>query len=110
MTRMFCMYKDELESQPEVNNISILVEKYGKGYDIMRKMGYSGSGPIGKIKQGILEPIQPPSQLPKDKSGLGYGHNTIDTQQEGPSHNQQEEEYEQQQQELAIQREEESTL
>lgn len=67
------LYKDEPESQPEVNNVSILVEQYGKGYDIMRKMGYGGSGPVGKRKEGISKPIQPPSQLPKDKSKLGYG-------------------------------------
>lgn len=46
----------------------------------MRKMGYGSSGPIGKRKEGISEPIQPPSQLLKDKSGLDFGQSNIDPQ------------------------------
>ncbi|XP_059066459.1 vicilin-like seed storage protein At2g18540 [Cryptomeria japonica] len=70
-------------------------------------MGYDGNGLVGKRKEGISKPIQPPSQLPKDKSGLGYGQNTIDSQEEALSHSQQEQEYERKQEERAIQREEE---
>ncbi|XP_057823738.1 uncharacterized protein LOC131035963 [Cryptomeria japonica] len=95
------LYKDEAKAQLEVNNVSIPIEKYGKGYDIMRKMGYGGNSPIGKRKEGILEPIKPPSQHTKDKSGLGFGQSNLDPQQE--------EEYERKQEEIAIQREEEVT-
>ncbi|XP_059077920.1 uncharacterized protein LOC131876515 [Cryptomeria japonica] len=75
--------------------------------DMMPKMGYKGNGPIGKIKEGILEPIQPPSQHAKDKSGLGYGQNDLEQKQEEVARRRQEEENEQRQEELSIKREEE---
>lgn len=39
-------------------------------------MGYEGTGPIGKRKEGIVEPIQPTVTHPKDKTWLGYGEDT----------------------------------
>lgn len=36
-------------------------------------MGYNGKGPIGKRQEGIIEPLQLPSQFAKDKTRLGYG-------------------------------------
>lgn len=35
-------------------------------------MGYNGKGPIGKCKEGVTKPIELPSQLSRDKIGLGY--------------------------------------
>lgn len=55
------LYKDE-EFQQKVNNVRIPTEKYGKGFNILRRMGYTGTGPIGKRKEGISKPIQPYTQ------------------------------------------------
>lgn len=51
------IYKDEEASTSE--NISIKIDQCGKGKTILEKMGYEGQGTIGKIKEGIVEPIQP---------------------------------------------------
>lgn len=67
------LYKDEDES---LLHIKLPKKQYGKGYAIMQKMGYEGNGPIGKRREGILEPIQPISIHPNDKTGLGYGKDT----------------------------------
>lgn len=52
------LYKDE-EVQTKISNVRIPTEKYGKGFNILQKMGYTRTSPIGKRKEGILEPIQP---------------------------------------------------
>jgi hypothetical protein len=62
------LYKYEDES---ILNIKIPTEQYGKGYTIMQRMGYEGNGPIRKIKEVIIEPIQPNSIHPNDKTRLG---------------------------------------
>lgn len=46
------LYRDE-EVQQKINNVRIFTEKYGKGFNILQKMGYTGIGPIGKRKEGI---------------------------------------------------------
>jgi len=35
-------------------------------------MGYEGHGPIRLRKEGIIEPIQPPTLTAQDTTGLGY--------------------------------------
>lgn len=37
-------------------NIDIFPHIHGKGFDLMKKMGYMGDGPLGKGK-GIVEPL-----------------------------------------------------
>lgn len=98
------LYKDE-EVQQKINNVRIPIEKYGKGFNILRKMGYTGTGSIGKRKEGISEPIQPYTQQATDKAGLGYGQVTL---LEDTSSNQQQQEYENKQEKLTIEREETS--
>jgi len=51
-------------------------EQYGKGYKIVQQMGYSGMGPLGTRRDGIIEPIQLQTKAKNDKTGLGYGKNT----------------------------------
>lgn len=41
----------------------------------MKQMGYNHKVPIGKQQEGIIEPLDHPSQFFQDKTGLGYGHN-----------------------------------
>lgn len=43
-----------------------------KGKAILEEMGYEGQWPIGKRKEGVVEPIQPLTLYPKDKTWLGY--------------------------------------
>ncbi|XP_059077928.1 uncharacterized protein LOC131876522 [Cryptomeria japonica] len=64
--------KDKDESKEEASNVKLLTDQYGNGFEIMQKMGYDGKGPIGKIKEGIVEPIQPTSSNTREKTGLGY--------------------------------------
>lgn len=92
------LYKDE-EVQQKVNNVRIPTEKYGKGFNILQKMGYTRTGPIRKRKEGISEPIQPHTQQATDKAGLGYGQVTLP---EDIFSNQHQEEYENRQEQLAI--------
>lgn len=42
------LYKDENESIATAAKVNIPIKQYGKGYEIMQKMGYEGKGPIGK--------------------------------------------------------------
>lgn len=66
------LYKDEDKTIATTTEVNIPIKQYGKGYEIMQKMGYEGKGPIGKQHQGISESICPHSQSIEDKSGLGY--------------------------------------
>lgn len=52
------LYKDE-QVQQKINNVRIPTTQYGKGFNILQKMRYIGTDPIGKQKEGISEPIQP---------------------------------------------------
>lgn len=54
------LYKDEEETKEATLNIKVKIEKYGKEFKIIQNMGYDGNGPIGKRKEGILEPINLP--------------------------------------------------
>lgn len=67
------LYKDEEETRATTLEVTIPTEKYGNKFRIMQMMGYTGKGPIDKCQEGIIEPIQPYSQLAKDKYRLGYG-------------------------------------
>lgn len=67
------LYKDEEETKAAALEVTIPAQQYGNGFRIMQQMGYKGKGPIGKRQEGITKPIQPHSQLTKDKSRLGYG-------------------------------------
>lgn len=55
---------------------NVQTTQYGKGFTILENMGYEGKGPIGKRKEGIVEPIQPLLINPKDKTRLGYKEET----------------------------------
>lgn len=52
---MAWIYKDELEQ--EVKHVEISPRKYGKGYEFLRNMGYTGKGPIGTNKYALVEPM-----------------------------------------------------
>lgn len=41
------LYRVENEDR-EVQHCEISLEQYGKGYQIIQRMGYSGTGPLGK--------------------------------------------------------------
>lgn len=45
-------------------------------------MGYDGYDPIGKRKEGILEPIQISTQNAKDNLGLDFGQDVLVRRQE----------------------------
>lgn len=130
------LYKDEEEIRAATINITNPIEQYGKGFKIMQRMGCQGKCLIGKCQEGITEPIQPHSQLTKDKSGLGYDQHIQPVQKQDHHQNprwkihvtyqeeswkealhraaakiskeQKDEEYEKQQEEISIQREEAS--
>jgi len=42
------------------------------GNQLLRKMGWSGSGGLGKLKDGIAEPIQATGKLSRSVEGLGH--------------------------------------
>lgn len=66
------LYKDEDKTIETTKKVNIPIKQYGKGYEIIQKMGYEGKGPIGKQHQGISKPICLHSQSMEDKSSLGY--------------------------------------
>lgn len=69
------LYKDgEDNDRATTMEVAIPTHLYGKGYLIMQLMGYNGKGPIEKHWEGVTEPIDPHSQLAKDKTRLGYEH------------------------------------
>lgn len=52
------LYEEEEDKlNTSESEIQIPLEQYGKGFIIMKKMGYDSHGPIGLRKQGIVEPI-----------------------------------------------------
>ena len=49
------LYKEKIQEVVKYENISL--EQYGKGYNILAKMGYKGNGPIGFQREDVLQPI-----------------------------------------------------
>lgn len=68
------LYKDEESSAQEkrIQNISIPTHQYGKGFQIMQKIGYKGRGPLGERNAGLIEPIEMTWRDSKMKTGVGY--------------------------------------
>jgi hypothetical protein len=63
--------------------INIPMEQYGKGFSILENMGYEGQGPIGKRKDGIIEPVQLITKDVNEKIRLGYkGEPQVETIEE----------------------------
>ena len=44
------------ETSEQIQNFDISPHLFGKGFDLMKKMGYKGDGPLGKGK-GIVKPL-----------------------------------------------------
>ena len=53
-------------------NIDISPHLHGKGFDLMKKMGYIGDGPLGKGR-GIIEPPVAQYRSNRSKTGVRYG-------------------------------------
>lgn len=59
------------DENKRIKNIDISSHLFGKGYELMEKMGYSGTRALGKGK-GIVEPMKTTSRANKLKIVLGY--------------------------------------
>ena len=57
------LYHDEDDTSntlvERIQHVNIQTEQYGKGFEIMQKMGYKGRGPLGQRNRCLLEPIKP---------------------------------------------------
>ena len=50
----------------------MLLKIHGKGYEIMKRMGYKGEGPMGKNNKGLIDPIETKFRRPNYTIGLGF--------------------------------------
>lgn len=65
------LFKEDSPNE-EVRHHEISSNQYGRGYKMIQRMGYLGTGPLGKQKEGITEPIQLQTKSTHDKAGLRY--------------------------------------
>lgn len=65
------LFKEDSQNE-EVRHCEISSNQYGPSYKMIQHMGYSGTGPLGKEKEGITEPIHLQTKSKNDKVGLGY--------------------------------------
>lgn len=56
---------------------SIPPELYGKGYEILAKIGYKGNGLVGFQREGVLQPILKNPIYQRDTTSLGYREDQI---------------------------------
>lgn len=66
------LYKEDKQDE-DVKHVEISPRKYGKGYNIMKQMGYKGKLLIGTNDKGLIEPIHMEFYNSKEKKRLGYG-------------------------------------
>jgi len=73
------LYKDEGSSSTLHDHPVIQTMQYGQGFQILKRMGYEGQGPLDSSKDGITEPIQPHTLAAQDTTGLRYMGTSKDT-------------------------------
>ncbi|CAO3597999.1 unnamed protein product [Absidia cylindrospora] len=59
-----------INNEPEPDAIDLQTPVQGKGYDMLRKMGWQSGQGVGMHQQGIVEPLAPKS-TPYERAGLG---------------------------------------